>query len=172
MLFDGHLLAYCMQEPSHDIFLVRWPLGRVMHNDLSQPQWWAGEGEGWVPQRELARQPQPLFSQGHTEFTVHYEAALGRFLEIQTVGFGPADLGFRLADQPAGPWSPLEGFYRPEEHNLAKIMIYAAKAHPHLRGADLVLTYATNSLSYARLVADNRLYYPRFLKASQGKPPT
>ena len=33
-------------------------------------------------------------------------------------------------------------------------------------GADLVLTYATNSLDYKELVANDALYYPRFLKAS------
>jgi hypothetical protein len=45
-------------------------------------------------------------------------------------------------------------------------MIYAAKAHPHLKGPDLVLTYATNSFDFAKLVASDKLYYPRFLRAS------
>ena len=36
----------------------------------------------------------------------------------------------------------------------------------NLEGADLVLTYVTNSLSFTRLVVGDNLYYPRFLRAS------
>jgi hypothetical protein len=160
------ICAFCVQEPDHTIHLVRWPVAQVMDEDLSQPQWWTGEEKGWVHERDLLQKPQPLFSEGQNEFTVHYEPLLDRFLEIQTVGFGQADLGFRLADAPTGPWTPIERFYRPEEHQIPKILIYAAKAHPHLTGADLVLTYATNTFPFARLVRRDDLYYPRFLRAS------
>jgi hypothetical protein len=165
-----HVYAFSVQEPSHDVHLVRWPVAQMMKEDLSQPQWWAGEEERWVIQQDLREKPRPLFSEGQTEFTVHHEPALDRFLEIQTVGFGKADLGFRLADAPTGAWAPIERFYRPEEYQVPKILIYAAKAHPHLTGADLVLTYATNSMSFRRLVASDDLYYPRFLRASIRNP--
>lgn len=161
-----YVCAFCVQEPDHTIHLVRWPLAQAMNKDLSQPQWWAGEEKRWVAQQDLLQEPQPLFSEGQNEFTVHYEPLLDQYLEIQTVGFGKADLGFRLADAPTGKWSSIERFYRPEEYQISKVMIYAAKAHPHLTGADLVLTYATNSLSFARLVVSDDLYYPRFLRAS------
>jgi hypothetical protein len=161
-----YICAFCVQEPDHTIHLVRWPVAQATNKDLSQPQWWAGEETGWVAQQELVQEPQPLFSEGQNEFTVHYEPLLAQFLEIQTVGFGKADLGYRLADAPTGEWSSIERFYRPEEYRISKVMIYAAKAHPHLTGADLALTYATNSLSLARLVLSDNLYYPRFLRAS------
>jgi len=160
------ICAFCVQEPDHTIHLVRWPVAQAVDEDLSQPQWWDGEETGWVAQQDLRQRPHPLFSEGQNEFTVHYEPSLDQFLEIQTVGFGQADLGFRLADAPTGEWSSVERFYRPEEYQIPKVMIYAAKAHPHLEGADLVLTYATNSLSFTRLVVNNDLYYPRFLRAS------
>jgi hypothetical protein len=163
---EEYICAFCVQEPDHTIHLVRWPVAQAMNKDLSQPQWWAGDGTGWVAQQELFQEPQPLFSEGQNEFTVHYEPLLDQFLEIQTVGFGKADLGYRLADASTGKWSSIERFYRPEEYQISKVMIYAAKAHPHLTGADLVLTYATNSLSFARLVLSDNLYYPRFLRAS------
>jgi hypothetical protein len=163
---EEYICAFCVQEPDHTIHLVRWPVAQATNKDLSQPQWWAGEETGWVAQQELVQEPQPLFSEGQNEFTVHYEPLLAQFLEIQTVGFGKADLGYRLADAPTGEWSSIERFYRPEEYRISKVMIYAAKAHPHLTGADLVLTYATNSLSFARLVLSDNLYYPRFLRAS------
>lgn len=98
--------------------------------------------------------------------TMHYEPLLNKFLEIQTVGFGRSDLGFRLADSPTGRWTPIERFYRPEEYQISEVMIYAVKAHPHLIRADLVLTYATNSFDFDRLVANDNLYYPRFLRVS------
>jgi hypothetical protein len=161
-----HVLAFSVKEPEHSIHLVRWPLARVMDEDLSRPQWWAGEERGWVIQQELLEPPHSLFSEGHTEFTIHYEPALNQFLEIQTVGFGQADLGYRRADSLTGTWTPIERFYRPEEYPLPDILIYAGKAHPQLVGADLVLTYATNIVGYGQLVARDDLYYPRFLRAS------
>jgi hypothetical protein len=44
-------------------------------------------------------------------------------------------------------------------------MIYAGKAHPELTGADLVVTYATNT-DWERCLDDPSLYYPRFLKVT------
>lgn len=164
MRIEGFLYAFGVREPEHTIHVVRWPVSEVVDDDLSRPEWWAGEGAGWVAQHDLLESPAPLFAEGQTEFTVHYEPLLDRFLEIQTVGFGKADLAFRLADSPTGPWTPIEPFYRPQEWAMPRILIYAAKAHPHLVGADLVLTYATNTTPFARLVRRNDLYYPRFLR--------
>jgi len=160
-----HVLAFSVKEPEHTIHLVRWPVVEVMNEDLSQPQWWAGEENGWVLQQDLEEKPQALFSEGHNEFTVHYEPLLEQYLEVQTVGFGKSDLGYRLSDSPAGTWAPIELFYRPEEYQIPDILIYAAKAHPHLEGASLVLTYATNIVGYGQLVVRDDLYYPRFLRA-------
>jgi hypothetical protein len=165
-----YICVFSVQEPTYTIHLVRWPVERFYGEDLSQPQWWAGEDEGWVIQQDLLELPQPLFSQGQTEFSVHFESFLDRFLEVQTIGFGKADLGFRLADSPTGKWTLIERFYRPEEYRIDEIMIYAAKAHPHLEGADLVITYASNSLDFSRLVANDDLYYPRFLRVMIKSP--
>jgi hypothetical protein len=161
-----YIYVFSDKEPNHTVHLVRWPVANAMNEDLSQPQWWTGEEKGWVIQQNLLDLPQPLFSECQTEFTVHYEPLLNKLLEIQTVGFGRADLGFRLADSPTEKWTPIERFYRPEEYQISEVMIYAAKAHPHLKGADLVLTYATNSFDFAKLVANDDLYYPRFLRVS------
>jgi hypothetical protein len=168
-----YVLASSVKEPEHTIHLVRWPIATMLEGDLSQPQWWTGPENEWLVQQALAETPQPLFSEGQTEFTVHYEPTLDRFLEIQTVGFGPADLGYRLAEAPVGTWTPTERFYRPEEYEIPKVLIYAGKAHPQLTGADLVLTYATNIAGFGRLVARDDLYYPRFLRAYfTGRPET
>jgi hypothetical protein len=162
-----YVYVYSVQEPSHDIYLVRWPVTEVLADDLARPQWWTGDEVGWVVQGDLAALPAPLYTGGQTEFTVHHDPALQQYLGIQTVGFPQADLAFRLAPAPTGPWSAATTFHRPEEYDIEDVMIYAGKAHPELEGegADLILTYATNSLSQTNLMSDNRLYYPRFLKA-------
>jgi hypothetical protein len=161
-----YIYVFSVQEPTHTIHLVRWPVERILDEDLSQPQWWAGEEKGWVIQQNLRGMPQTLFTEGQTEFSVHYESLLDQYLEIQTVGFGKADLGYRMTKSPTRCWTPIEKFYRPEEYKIPEVMVYAAKAHPHLKGADLVVTYASNSFDFGRLVSSDNLYYPRFLRIS------
>jgi hypothetical protein len=58
--------------------------------------------------------------------------------------------------------------YRPSEFYQPDIMIYAAKAHPELSGADLLLTYATNSFRPQQ--GDSLTYYPRFLRLTRCAP--
>ncbi len=162
---EDFIYAFSSQESgNHNIFLIRWQISQAAEGNLSQLQWWTGENSGWVKQQELNNKPVPVFSDGQTEFTVHYEPLLGQYLEIQTVGFGAADLAYRLSNHPTGTWSKQKRFYRPHEYNIKDIIIYAAKAHPHLTGADLILTYATNYFDFGKLVKDNKVYYPRFLK--------
>ena len=164
---EDYVYAFSSEEPRvHNIYLVRWPISQAAAGNLSQLQWWTGNETGWVFQQNLDGKPMSVFSGGQTEFMVHYEPLLGQYLEIQTMGFGPADMAFRLADHPTEPWTNPERFYRPEEHNIKDIMIYAGKAHPHLTGADLILTYATNYFDFGKLVNDESVYYPRFLKAT------
>ena len=54
--------------------------------------------------------------------------------------------------------------YAPPEKNRPRVFIYAAKAHPELTGADLVLTYVTNSSELGDVIHDQTLYYPRFVR--------
>ena len=46
-------------------------------------------------------------------------------------------------------------------------MIYAGKAHPQLAGADLVLTYATNTFVFAEHFSDEDIYYPHFVRLNR-----
>ncbi len=48
---------------------------------------------------------------------------------------------------------------------------YAAKAHPELAGADIVVTYATNATELERLARDTALYYPRFVRVERVRTP-
>ena len=104
-----------------------------------------------------------MISRAHTEFSVQ-RLADGRFVQVQTRGFGASTVAARTAHRPEGPWSELVDLARPEESGRDGVLVYAAKAHPELTGAELVVTYATNTTDLATLVADRSLYYPRFLR--------
>lgn len=160
----GHLVALGSLDPvkSHPIYAARWPIDAARDGRLMEPEWWAGEA-GWVP--DSSSVPRwPIFEDGQSEISVHLDAATDRFLSVHTRGFGPADVMIRAAPELAGPWTDARMVYRPPEYHRPGVMIYAAKAHPELEGADLVLTYATNSFDVGAVAADSSLYYPRFVR--------
>ena len=161
------VLAFGSVEPGpgHNIFLVRWPLAAVRRLDFAATEWWDATAGRWTLQRELSARPVPVFGNAQTEFSVHRDARSGRFIEIQTRGFGGADLAFRSAPAPTGPWSAPQSFHRPAESSLPRVLVYAGKAHPELTGADLVVTYATNT-DWDRCLDDPAIYYPRILKVT------
>ncbi|MBE0592088.1 MAG: DUF4185 domain-containing protein [Gemmatimonadales bacterium] len=151
---------------SHPIYAARWPAEDVRRGDLRHPEWWGSELAGWVPDSSSAAR-WPLFENGQSELSIHRDRTTGRFLAVQTQGFGPADVMLRAAPTLTGPWAAPRMLYRPPEYYRPDIMIYAGKAHPELTGADLVLTYATNSFDFGRAVADSLIYYPRFVRLTQ-----
>jgi hypothetical protein len=163
-----HVYALGSQNPvkSHPIYAARWSAEQVRRGNLLAPEWWAGERVGWVS--DASSEPRwPLFENAQAELTVHADPATGRFLAVHTQGFGPADVTMRAAPSLTGPWTPPRMIYRPPEYYRTNAMIYAGKAHPQLTGADLVLTYATNTFAGRELVTDNSLYYPRFVRLTR-----
>jgi hypothetical protein len=163
-----HVYAFGSQNPvkSHPIYAARWPAEDVRRGDLSQPEWWAGERLGWIPDSASA-QRWPLFENGQSELSLHVDQPTQRFLSVQSLGFGSADLMMRAAPALTGPWSAPRMVYRPPEYYRPRVMIYAAKAHPELTGADLVLTYATNTFEFREQLTDSLIYYPRFVRLTR-----
>ncbi len=163
-----HVYAFGSQDPvkSHPIYAVRWPAQQARQGAQLNPEWWAGERLGWVPDSSAAPR-QPIFENGQSELTIHADEATERFLAVQTQGFGPADVMMRAAPALTGPWSEPKMVYRPSEYYRPNVMIYAAKAHPELTGAHLVLTYATNTFRFAELLSDSLIYYPRFVRLTR-----
>lgn len=172
---DEYVVAFGSQDPvkSHPIYAVRWPAQKVGEGDLANPEWWAGDLLGWVPDSSPAPR-QPLFGDGQSDLTIHWDTATEQFLSFQTHGFGPADVTIRAAPKLTGPWSQPRLVYRPSDYYRPNVMIYSAKAHPDLTGADLVLTYATNTFQFDEHFSDAQIYYPRFVRltrcASTGVP--
>ncbi len=150
---------------THHVYLVRWPVSEVVQGNLMCPQWWAGDELGWVVQDRLNDSQLPLFSEAQVEFTVHWDPILEKYVQIQVRGFGATDIAFRWANNLVGPWSEPIPFFRPEESSRSDALVYAAKAHPELLGAELILTYVPSTLGGAPVLnKEPDLYYPKFLK--------
>jgi hypothetical protein len=165
-----HLYAFGSADPvkSHPIYVARWPVSEVRDGNLRAPEWWGGADMGWVAD-ESSTPRWPVFENGQSELTVHASHHDHQFLVVQTVGFGKSDLAIRSAEKLTGPWTPPELIYRPPEYDRPNVMIYSGKAHPQLTGADLVVTYSTNSFEFQEHLTDSLIYYPRFVRLQRCK---
>ncbi len=162
----GYLYAYGTHQGGNQAYLARWKENKAWAGDLREPEWWCGARLGWNKESQMDNRPAVLFTDAQAEFGVHFEPRINQFVQIQTIGFGAADLGWRIAPRPEGPWGPLTRFFSPEEISIPGVLIYAAKSHPFLTGGDLVITYATNHIDPKRLNDYPALYYPRVLQGS------
>ena len=163
-----HVYAFGSPNPikSHPIFAARWPIDQVRLGNLLEPEWWAGERLGWVPNSSSTPR-WPLFENGAPELTIHLDKGTQRFLAVHTKGFGQAVLTMRASPTLTGPWSAPHTFYRPPEHHQPNVMVYAGKAHPQLSGADLVVTYATNTGNFSEHLTNPLSYYPHFVRLTR-----
>lgn len=161
---DGFLYAFGADAADHGAFLVRWRLSDAAQGTLKSIEWWTGSG-GWLEQGRLTRRPDPVFTEAQMEYTVHYEKASGRFFEVQTESFFDHCLVYRSSKSLTGPWSGKTRYYCPEGMQAKGLLVYAGKAHPGLAGAAPVCTYALNSLDEEKVLRDDSLYYPVFVKA-------
>jgi hypothetical protein len=152
------------EDDSHAAHMLRWPTSAVDQGDLSAPEWWTPSG--WVAHASLTALPAPLFADGAPELSVQPDPRAAGWLEVQTDGFGAATLDVRTAPNFAGPWGPLAVVYTPPESARPGVLVYAGKGHPEQQGAQLVATYASNAASFAALVGDTSLYYPRFVRVN------
>ena len=164
LFIEDYLYAFATDARSNEAYLVRWPVSDVLRGDLTNMYWWSGNI--WFEYGKLSGEPSAVFSEAQMEYTVHYEPAFGLFMQIQTGSFMDRRLIFRTATKITGPWSEPKPFYTPVEERSQDLLVYAGKAHHGLSGSDLVLTYAVNSLDMDRLVSDNSLYYPVFVRGS------
>lgn len=145
-------------DRSRHMVVARAPVGTV--EDFSSWRFYV-EGQ-WEKNPAKAS---PLIDRAATECSVSYLPALKRYILVYTEnGLSPHILA-RTAVAPWGPWSEAATVYTcPEMSWDKRIFCYAAKAHPSL-GSDneLVLSYVANSFNVWQVLADARLYWPRFV---------
>ncbi|MFN2501747.1 MAG: DUF4185 domain-containing protein [Pyrinomonadaceae bacterium] len=159
---DKYLYAFGAQEPStHEVYLLRWPLDDAYNGELGGLEWWLNGKWAKRPSREPI--PTPLFI-GGTEYSVHFDASIDKYLQIQSFGFGDATIGLRMADRPEGPWSKPKTIYRPSYTGIKQPFMYSAKAHPELRTDGLYITYNVNSFDFSHMLENLNTYFPKFIR--------
>jgi hypothetical protein len=155
-----HVYAYGVREPGdHAVVLLRWPRAQFVRGELLQPEWYAGDARGFA----LDGPALPVIDRAATELSVT-PAPAGGYVAVHARGFGAAKIALRFASRLEGPFGAPLDVYLPPEAERPGVLIYAGRAHPELTGADLVLTYATNTLDADALQNDLSLYFPRFVR--------
>ena len=174
---DAHIIALAIRQNGiHAGALVRYPLSNMEKGDLNSSEWWMGKERGWVPESLIgADGPMYIIDDAGSECSIHWDERSNSFIHIASYGFGASIIGMRTAKSITGPWSTQQLIYTPPESNGPRPFVYAAKAHPELRGPspeDLVITYATNSFDFNDLFLPEKsstLYWPRFVTVGIGK---
>lgn len=160
---SGYVVATAVDEPGdHSVRLVRWAESALTAGDLAKAEWW--DGNAWTPQGSLASAPAVVAHQVATELSLSKDPKSGDWLMVASQGFGATDIAMRRSKSLEGPYGAPVIIGRPPESDSEKPFVYAGKAHPELRGADLIVTYAANSFDFNTVVADESLYYPRFMR--------
>jgi hypothetical protein len=153
-----HLYVYGDGGDDHDVYLARFVTERAMAGDLTAPAWWNGGGFGAYSAREA------LITSGAPEYSIHFAAPLGLYVYTETAGAGATTIAIRTAPAPEGPWSESRDVVRPPESFREEPFVYAGKAHPELRGADLAATYVPSAYEDGPPDPAEVYYYPRFLR--------
>ena len=127
-------------------------------------EWRFFAGDGWVPE---AGRAVPVCADAASEFSVSYQAGIGRYVMVHSAAGLSPEMVVRYAAAPEGPWSAPVRFFRcPEAAWDPRVFCYAAKGHPEVEPSPdaLTVTYVANATELALVEADARLYRPRFLR--------
>ncbi len=152
-LVDGDtLFLLAAREPGdHEMALFSVPAADAARGDLSA----------------LALKGDAGF-RGQTELSLTHAA--GAFEVVDVDGFGQAPIELRTVSSLSAPsFSAPAVVYREPEIDRDGVLLYSAKAHPELSGADLVVTYCSNHTDFATLTSDPSLYFPRFVRITLEK---
>lgn len=158
LMQDGFLYLFGQDEPQHSLYLARISRVRRVASKLGPLQWWTG-----ISWESSSEHRQPVIAEAGTETSIQRDPRGSGYIEINSQGFGATDIVMRESPLLTGPWSKPKIIYRPPESNQPNAFVYAGKSHAELRGADLVLTYASNGPD-EKVATDMHLYFPRFVK--------
>lgn len=158
---DDYVYAFGVKEPgTHETYLLRFDKNRLVEGDLSEMEWWV---ESKWTDKVFEEPDSSLLFTGQTEFSVHFDKQLKKYIQIQTYGFGKASIGYRLADHLTGPWSASVIFYTPALKE-AKEFVYTARAHPEYSTDRIIITYNINNFDFGRLLNDEEIYFPKIIQ--------
>jgi len=158
---DSYIYAYGVKEPAtHEVYLLRFEINKLINRNITEIEWWVNSN--WVTRLDNEPIPSSLFI-GQTEFSVHYQQDIDKYIQIQTFGWGHASIGYRLADKPEGPWTDPVIFYHPLL-NDEKDFVYSANAHPELTTDGILITYNINNGDFRKLIDNENIYFPKFIR--------
>jgi len=161
---DGFVYLFGQSEPEHDLYMARLSVQTLANGKLAPLEWWTGSN--WQTAKANRR---PIIHDAGTETSVQRNPDGTDFFEVNSEGFGAADLILRRAQKLEGPWSAPEKIYRPPESDAPDAFVYAGKSHAELTGADLILTYVANGFNES-VARDMSRYFPRFVKVELHGP--
>jgi hypothetical protein len=157
---ENHVYAFGVKEPAtHETYLLRFDKNKLLNGNISELEWWIDNS--WTDEVYEEPKSATLFI-GQTEFSVHYDKELDKYVQIQTYGFGRASIGYRLADELHGPWSESVLIYTPPLKE-EKEFVYSANAHPELESDGLIITYNINNGDFGRLINNEEIYFPKII---------
>ena len=157
---SSFVYAFGVKEPgTHETYLLRFEIAKLTNGDLSGMEWWTENK--WTKNITAEPKSSKLFD-GQTEFSVHFDREIRKFIQIQTYGFGQASIGYRIANQLQGPWSDPVIFYA-TKLNHEKEFSYTANAHPELKSNGIIVTYNINNFDFGQLVNDESIYFPKLV---------
>jgi hypothetical protein len=125
-------------------YLVRWRATDLAKGRLDRSRWWAGR-RGWVAAPMLHGPPTAVIGNAIDGCSFSYDRTLRRWVFVRSEGFGATTIVASFARRLEGPWSKQRFAFRPPESDEPNPNVYAAKGHAELRGAELVVTYSTNT---------------------------
>jgi len=159
---EKYLYAFGAVEPAtHEVYVLKWNLDDAYTGNLATPLWWINGT--WKERKSERPVPESLFI-GATEYSVHYDSSLKKYIQVQSFGFGEGQIGIRMADQLTGPWTEPYLIYTPTYPSVKKPFMYSAKAHPELAGDGIYITYNVNSFDFGELMTNQSIYFPQFIK--------
>lgn len=111
-----------------------------------------------------------VIDQAISEMTVRYHAALKKWIAISPgLEFPSKHIVIRTADSAIGPWSNPQVIFdfpemKPDNPVYDKnTFCYATKEHTEFEDSKMVLTYACNSFSIAKVTANMKIYRPQVI---------
>jgi len=153
---DGYIYIYGPKSGSGQKKLL---VARVLPefiSDFNQYRFW--DGTGWSTDITSADEMTMGISQ---EFSVT-PLEDGQFIVVYLMG---TQVTVRFGDSPTGPFRIYQNIYAcPETFTDPNIMVYNAKAHPHLsQSGQLLISYNVNTFSLSDLINQADIYRPRFV---------
>jgi hypothetical protein len=167
-LVGGYVVALAIVNRGVNFpgYLVRWRVADLVAGRLAKAKWWQ-RPRGWAVVSGSRAAPTAIIGNAGSECSLTFNRSLDRWLLVRSEGFGATTIVVSFSRRIEGPWSKPRFVFRPPESRGPDAFVYAAKGHPELTGADMVVTYATNTLSpdpLRTLINQTSLYYPRFVR--------